>query len=386
MTHITIPHGLFHPNDRNSRRQMQRRAEKGTLTQPFPGFFITTNSWNQMSKTAQCVERILAVARQHPRWVVSATSAAAILGAPIAPRFHRFIHFAADKHTSSKQRETLPIRFHYIENCRPKEDIEKFLANYRDLNDAHKDSKYYPINDTVGISHGVLVTSPLQTIFDSFRMLPFEQALEIGDFLVREYGITKKQLLNFFSKRHRCWKALNARFKSLFIDEKSENGGESFCRARILREGFVQPILQKSIPNPLFKLARDYLPSTQNTRTLRPDFMWEIPQKNQDSGFKHIVAELDGEKKYRNRAMLQETGAKDAVDVVLREKDRETALQFAKYMVVRFRFHEAYQNDGKVMLEKLHLAGVPMVNPRERTRRARLMARFLGDPTLHRFE
>ncbi|TCD54088.1 hypothetical protein EJ419_05375 [Alloscardovia theropitheci] len=215
-------------------------------------------------------------------------------------------------------------------------------------------------------------------------MLPFEDALIICDKLAKKFSITYKQMLNFTLGRHRCWKSIIAGFKEQFVDPKSENGGESFCRARMIRAGISIPLLQVEIPNPLHSLGKRIGSSFQNTRMIRPDYVWNVPSHVGD--FTSIAAELDGKQKYINSNLLQQSHSSSTTDIILREKDRETALNLSGFKVVRFQFEEALANHGAIMIEKLRLAGVPFVDTWQKRKRQRLLARILGDKTLHKLQ
>ncbi len=150
----------------------------------------------------------------------------------------------------------------------------------------------------------------------------------------------------------------------------------------MVRAELETPILQVEVMNPLCNISRATGPTFQRTRTIRPDFVWEI--SDSDSEMKYIAAELDGAQKYTNAEFFASTNAQSAHDVFLREKDRENALVLQGFRIVRFQFAEALYDSGRDMVNKLIKFGVRMVSKRERTRRTRLLARFIGEPTLMR--
>ncbi|TCD54003.1 hypothetical protein EJ419_06130 [Alloscardovia theropitheci] len=324
------------------------------MIQPIPGYFASPQRWQSASIKQRAIATIRAVAQNHAHWPLSSISAAAVLGAMCNNAdLYRFIHFSVDIHTSTQNRKRLPVRFHYIKTGRsPK---IRFLLS--DEKSTSTRNTYIPISETLGMINGFIVTSPLQTIFDCMRMLPFEDALIICDKLAKRYNITYNQIVQFTVKRSGCWKVRYAAFKQRFIDPQSENGGESFCRARMLRSGFTQPELQVELPNPLFKIKRPNRYDIQNSKTIRPDFLWKISDEN--ATFKYIAAELDGKEKYSKPSLIVNSHSTSTQGVILKEKDRETALNLAGYKVIRFQFFEAAQSDGAAMSEKLLLAGVP---------------------------
>ncbi|TCD54717.1 hypothetical protein EJ419_01940 [Alloscardovia theropitheci] len=373
---------------RNDRRRIERKVRNGTLVQPFPRSYTSRYLWQEKTRDQKILERIYAAAREHPHWTVSSVSAAALYGAIVWPYFHKRIHFAVDDHTASTRRLNYPIRFHYIKNCRI---FKRFLAEY-DIaphREIIADSRsivrnYRPLTDTYALLNGVLVTSVLQTMFDCARMLPFRFALMIADYLAKLFHLTRRDINRFLYKRKKCWKIKYATFVLGFVNPRSENGGESFSRARIIEGGFRVPMIQKILRNPFYDPNRKSS-TLQNTRTLRPDFLWENASSSK-TNFPHIVAELDGQKKYVDKKMLAHVGAHDVHDVLMRQKDRESALMSLGYFVVRFQFSEAKEAGGRALWAKLRLAGVPLASPLQLWKRKNWLARNLSSRTLMRLE
>lgn len=239
--------------------------------------------------------------------------------------------------------------------------------------------------------NGILVTSPLQTIFDCLRDLPFEQALVICDQLASIFHLNLRAIRQAIRSRRHCWKVSTSRFSAQFVDGKSDNGGESFCRARMISAGFSVPKLQPEIRNPLSLLRQNHSVTLQRTETIRPDYVWKIPRirshnKQSRQAFTWIAAELDGKEKYLAPRMLESIGASNIQDVILREKDRETALALAGFKIVRFQFQEAAFNGGASMIAKLRLAGVPEVPLKEKRRRRKYLVHSFADSRLRRMD
>ncbi|OTA25917.1 hypothetical protein B9G54_06540 [Alloscardovia macacae] len=262
---------------------------------------------------------------------------------------------------------------HCIKNTRVDDDIvlgmstyvvERILQNAENLYD-----QYQSINDTVGIVLGILVTSPLQTMFDVARQLPFENALQICDMLARIYQISQDDISQFLDTRKGCRGLTYARYMLSFVRMDSDNGGESYARARMILAGFVIPDVQVTLPNPFYNPARGDVPTIQNTKTLRVDFCWDMKKK--DGTTARIVAELDGQSKYTDEDILEKSGATGESDVALKERDREGALTQMDMRIVRFQFFEASHNDGAQMVRKLQIAGVPTVSEGQIRRRRR---------------
>ncbi|MFD0704723.1 hypothetical protein ACFQY8_03025 [Alloscardovia venturai] len=333
----------------------------------FRGYFVNAFIWNSFSLHQQNLQRISAIASAHPTWPVCMTSAAELYGVNLPRKLHAHVHFACDSKTSSARRKTSPVRFHYIKGSRSRRRTRnKYFHSLRN-------SSYVSINNKIGYLRGLLVTSPLQTIFDCARTLPIEYALIVADQLAHSFGITSKKAVAYARQQHRCWKSSTAIYVLQFLDARSENGGESFSRARMLQAGFARPLLQVEIPNPLRRLDYRHEKNFQRTRTIRPDFLWKIKaiRAHSDSHYNsQIIAELDGREKYLNPHMNKYS---TPADVILREKDRETALALAGFTIIRFQFSEVEKNGGDSMIGKLKLGGVPHVGKWEMRRRQRFL-------------
>ncbi len=388
---------LARPHDRNELRRFQRKTKHGLLVEPIPGYFADATAWESASWHKKTVTKISAIAHKHPNWPISSVSAAAIYGVNLHARFHRHVHFATDRHTSTGLRKHLPVIFHYIEQSRPQNLRINDTAS-ADGNGQSPPNTYIPINDAIGFFHGFLITSPLQTMFDCMRMLTFEHALIVCNELCRKFRILHDEFLQFLTRRAHCWKSEYARFKAEFVNSRVENGGESFCLARIIREGFAVPELQKIVRNPYFNLPREWSPDAQMTETIRPDMAWMDIHRSSSASvvtdtsrafsniFPHIALELDGNAKYSDPTMLAKSGARNSEDIHFRERERHSALNSLGFNVVHVSFREVNEFGGQVLFSKLDKAGVPRVSARRRNLLQRLLAKSMASPTLHRFE
>ncbi|WP_180380724.1 hypothetical protein [Alloscardovia macacae] len=371
----------------NARRKARRRVSSGELVEPVPMNFADAQEWKKLSKSAKTLAKIYAVARMHRDKPLTGVSAAAVLGSVVHERYHTHVHFAHDAHTSSSPRTRVPYTSHYIPNSRPKELIAQTMASASAPREILDDPlacvrAYTPLTDTLGLVNGLLVTTPLQTIFECLRSIVFEQAMIICDDLARAFGIARDELDTFMDGNIRRWRGRITRFKANFIDARAENGGESFARARMIRAGFVAPELQRVVPNPYAQLERAAGPSVQTSATVRPDFCWDVTDPA--SNVRHLAAELDGQGKYTDPKILAASGG-TGEDVVFKEKDRESALCAVGYAFARFRFNEVRDDFGRIMIAKLEMLGVPKVDAREQARRRKWLAWDMRDATLKRF-
>lgn len=190
--------------------------------------------------------------------------------------------------------------------------------------------------DEIRIVDGVRVTTPARTIVDLGRLLPFEQAVVIGDAATRlENGSS-----DAVPERHRHRRGAGAARRVVsFVDGRSESVGESRSRVAIHLAGLPAPDLQIDVL------------SARGTWLARVDFLWE------QLG---VVGEFDGLGKYvRNLAPGQTAG-----DVVVAEKIREDGLRAAGWNVVRWTWTDLAE--PAAFLERLRRAfatGHPQPSP-----------------------
>ena len=148
---------------------------------------------------------------------------------------------------------------------------------------------------------GVLLTSPARTIVDLARMLPFEQAVVVGDAALR-FGLDRHELSTALDSANRRPGVAAARRAVAFLDGRSESVGESRSRALLHQQGVPTP-------QPQLQVLDD-----SGRFVARCDFGW--PQQR-------LIGEFDGRVKY---GRLLRPG-QDAGDVVFDEKRREDALR-----------------------------------------------------------
>lgn len=153
-------------------------------------------------------------------------------------------------------------------------------------------------SDEVGEAAGVPVTSLGRTLRDLACLMPFEEAVVVGDAALR-----RGAELPFITGRRG---AARARCSVAFMNGLSESAGESRSRVLFHRQGLPAPLLQRRIR------GDGYLG--------RVDFLW--PQFS-------LVGEFDGEEKYRGRFG-------DGADALVSEKYREDAIRAVGWQVVRW--------------------------------------------------
>lgn len=186
---------------------------------------------------------------------------------------------------------------------------------------------------------GSIRATPLDvTVVDCLCEMPFVDALGIADCWLRGTGLTCGDLARRV-ERHGAGRrgVQQARQTAARADGRAENGGESFCRARMIELGYRTPRLQVEIPDPI-----------EPWEVKRVDFLWDKHDGTR------IVGELDGLVKYTDRALMN---GLDSERVRARERLRESRLAVPGVSVMRFSIGDA-RND-RLFRRLLDRYGVP---------------------------
>lgn len=186
------------------------------------------------------------------------------------------------------------------------------------------------------VHNGIRITSPERTLVDCALRYPFTQSLGMFDSALRAGIVGKQDIDETCSNVHRDCSSVRKLLRD--ADEKSENGGESLCRAVILEAGFVRPELQHEFRDP-----------ANPRHTFRTDFLWVCDRKA-------VVLEYDGMEKYTNQHM---TNGQNTRQVVYEERRREDALRRAGVAtILRTDYEEVRQ--PRPLIQKLINNGIPM--------------------------
>lgn len=298
----------FHAGNSTSRKRLIRMAENGKVVRTFRSLYALSAWWTKLNEIEQCVCLARTLAEIHPEWVFCGPTAAAILGFSPPYSSLRKIHVALEPWV--RHRDSDGICFHRMQ------DFDVITVN------------------------GVRVTSAARTAFDCIRTLPFSSGLAVADAATRAQGWDNLHLWRYvieggFGRMHGISRA---RLVALLADGQSESGGESIARANMIREGFLMPKLQVKV----------HAPSPETF--YRVDFAW-FPRDKQP-----IFGELDGRAKYVDAEML---GTGDTLDVLLRERRRESDLTLASASIVRFSYQEAASRHA--LARRLNTFSVPRV-------------------------
>lgn len=279
---------------------------------PVKGRFIRKPLWDSLSYGDRITYRLRTICQEHPDWVLSGVSAAAVHRYTSAMYLQRYVHIAVTKPNQ---------------------------AGRRGMVVAH----YTPDRQVVSVD-GMRVTTPGQTMFDCARTLDFPTAMSICTMGLRATDEPASALRDYCLGQKRKRGLPRARFVAEHVDPLCANGGEATALAVALELGFAQPQCQRRFVSPI------------DGGSIYADFTW-----TRDDG-SLVVGELDGREKYVNPAM---TGGDDIVAVTMREKDRETEINMLDIPVVRFQM--THVRNRAQFEQRLTAARVPRPNLGTRT-------------------
>lgn len=333
------------------RQAMLRRTRCGDVVRPFRSVYARREYWDGLNPIEQASHVIREMARRHPERVFAGLSAAVIYGFEHSWTLHDkpYVYIATDGFTKSRRsyhrlrrisvrRSDIREDCHVVRLYRPRgdeaaQDGSNTWSHVSKLADriAHERA----LRDNVCIGE-VRVTSPARTLVDCALLYPFEHVLSMFDSALRRGLVTREEIVAVCDGlRVDCGPV----FRLLhYADARSENGGESFCRAVSIEEGFVPPQLQHT-----------FYSRVTGKEAGRVDFIWHT-----EDG-RIIVLEFDGMQKYIDPEM---TSNRDVRQVVRDERQREQDLKEAGVsVVIRTNYNEVVQRAPFVM--KLIRAGVP---------------------------
>lgn len=293
--------------DRATRQVLRRGMAAGKLVSPAPSVFMRRELWDELSQGDRLLYTMRALRKLHPDWVFASTSAAVAHGLSVS------------------YADMWPVR---IAVARRQYDSTPTKALVRQL----------VSEDTPVEVNGLMVTSLKRTCFDCLRELDFCHGLAVADSTLRAGGLSREALVAALEEMpHNCEGWQHALSTARHADARAESGGESIARGQMIRLGYAVPDLQVA--------AADLLGEVQGYRA---DYGWELPDGTT------LLGELDGFEKYVNPAM---TGDRDAVQVLVDERQRESRISGSGVRVMRFRFDDAI--DDQRFRKILDAYGVP---------------------------
>lgn len=292
------------PDNSCDLRALSRFVESGEALRPFRSMYVRTSFWMQLSGPQRAKFIIRTLARMHPQWVFSHSSAAVIHNLEVPNAALSPIHyFGAISSNGTSQ----------------------------DRVQCHRSSDY------IGqLKDEVLVTSVDQTVVDCASQYPFCQALPIADSALH-LGLTSKDRLNacLVDRKNRRGTRKALRVLEL-ADSRPDNGGESYIRALMIENNLPKPELQAPIRNP-----------EKPNHFYYADFLF-----TREDGVQ-VDMELDGMGKYTDENM---TGGKKRLDVLMAERQREASITSWGIQVVRFGYKQA--RNPRILLNRLGLYGI----------------------------
>lgn len=274
------------PESRIDAGRLLRAHQRGALVRPAPRVYALESHWNQLDPLERQRRVIRSLARLHPNWIFSHTSAALFHNLEVGYGQLGTIHVANS--LKSHTRSTNSICRHVIHNDKPMQ-IE-----------------------------GVTVTSLERTAFDCLRSSRFPRALAIADSALRISKEEREHFVDAFAQHHGRHANKDRAIEIMhFADKRSENGGESVARATMIKLGYMVPDLQVIVPN-----------AVNPDEPYRVDFYWDLRTGP-------VAGELDGRDKYVDPLM---TGDKSTLEVLTAERLRESRISGSNVKVLRFSY------------------------------------------------
>lgn len=274
------------------RRALSRRVAAGQVVSPARGLFADAQTWDGL-KTG---EKTLCLARGlqelHPDWVFCGPTAAVAYGVDVSHDLLDRVHLAVTPDARGSNQRLL--RRHAVLPADPaSRDIE-----------------------VVG---GLRVTAPGQTVSDCLRWADFAHGLGVVDSAIRIGVVGREELERYLEALPPHSRMRGHALRTLaWADPRSENGGESIARARMLLLGYVCPELQVEVPRVVEK-GKPY----------RADYCWV-----RADGLV-ILGELDGDGKYVEEELM---GGRDIDEVLSDENIRGSRFTLYDVSLMRFRF------------------------------------------------
>lgn len=278
--------------DDRLRRALSRHVAAGDVVSPMRGLYADARDWAQLSPSDQVLFRARGMQELHPEWVFCGPTAALAWGLDVSESLLGRLHIGCTHGNGHGATDEI-CRHTY----RPEE-----------LTGAN-----------VEIVDGLRVTEPSQTVFDCLRWSDFPRALGIADSALRTALVDRDALERFIEERRPRTRGRTRALGALgWADERSENGGESIARARMLLLGYVAPELQVAVPK--VKVAG---------APWRADYCWV----RSDGGV--ILGELDGRCKYADEKIL---AGRSSIEALADERMRESRISLYDVAVMRFSF------------------------------------------------
>ena len=274
------------------RRALLRRVAAGTVTSPAPGLFVAAETWEGLKQDKRSLLLVRGLQEIHPDWVFCGPTAALVYGVDVSFSLLNRVHVAVTREGRGS---------------------DEGLVRRHGILSANSVSGQF---EEVG---GVRVTPPDKTVFDCLRWTDFPHGLGIVDSALRVGVVRRSELDAYFAQASSRLRGRDFALRTLaWADPRSENGGESIARARMLLLGYVCPELQVEVPRVVEK-GKPY----------RADYCWV-----RADGLV-ILGELDGDGKYVEEELM---GGRDIDEVLSDENIRGSRFTLYDVSLMRFRF------------------------------------------------
>ena len=276
----------------NLRRALCRRLATGTVCSPARGLFADAETWGRLDPASRSLWIARGLQTLHPSWVFCGPTAALAYGVDVSNTLIGRIHVATEPGRCGSD-AGIVARHPVLDPAASREDVE--------------------------LASGLRVTPPEQTILDCLRWTDFPRGLGVIDSALRNGVVRRDEFERYVaSMSGRRRNVGRAAVALAWADPRSESGGESIVRGRMLLLGFVRPELQVEVP----RVVEDGEP-------YRADYCWV-----RADGVV-ILGELDGRVKYVEEEM---TGGRSIDDVLSDENIRGSRFTLYDVSLVRFRF------------------------------------------------
>ena len=197
-------------------RALERRVAAGTVVSPARGLYVSAGRWEGLKTDQRTLFLARGLQEQHPDWVFCGPTAAVAYGVDVSWSLQGNIHVATTRSGHSPN-GTLVHRHPILRQGEGASRIE--------------------------MAGGLRVTSPERTLFDCLRRADFPRGLGMIDSALRSGVVSRDGFASYVESVRDGSRGKDlVRGTLAWADPRSENGGESIARARMLLLGYACPV------------------------------------------------------------------------------------------------------------------------------------------------